>query len=81
MMDLIRASKSRFAALFAYRKAPRRLLGAVSEQRHLSAMASAKAIGVTTDDNFLRQLRVNQDRLMGDIHHTCQWGKGERWGE
>ena len=26
-------------------------------------------------------LKVKQDRLMSDIHHTCQWGKGERWGK
>lgn len=26
-------------------------------------------------------LKVKQDRLMNDIHHTCQWGKGEAWGE
>lgn len=26
-------------------------------------------------------LRVNQDRLMRDIHYTCQWGTGERWGK
>ena len=29
----------------------------------------------------LSDLKVNQDRLWNDIHHTCQWGKGERWGE
>jgi hydantoinase/carbamoylase family amidase len=26
-------------------------------------------------------LKVNQERLMNDLHHTCQWGTGERWGE
>lgn len=29
----------------------------------------------------LNSLRVNQDRLMNDIHTTCEWGKGERWGK
>ena len=29
----------------------------------------------------LAGLRINQDRLMNDIHSTCEWGKGERWGE
>ncbi|KAI7206689.1 hypothetical protein KC365_g16995, partial [Hortaea werneckii] len=29
----------------------------------------------------LSSLRVNQDRLMNDIHTTCEWGKGERWGD
>jgi hypothetical protein len=25
-------------------------------------------------------LKINQDRLMSNIHYTCQWGTGERWG-
>ncbi|KAK3675010.1 hypothetical protein LTR78_004943 [Recurvomyces mirabilis] len=29
----------------------------------------------------LASLRVNQDRLMKGIHDTCEWGKGERYGE
>lgn len=29
----------------------------------------------------LDDLRVDQNRLMEDIHYTCQWGTGERWGE
>lgn len=33
------------------------------------------------DDELLKDLKVNQGRLMEDIHHTCQWGTGERWGE
>ena len=24
--------------------------------------------------------KVNKDRLWADIHHTCQFGQGERWG-
>jgi len=26
-------------------------------------------------------LTVSRDRLWSDIHHTCQWGQGERWGK
>jgi hypothetical protein len=33
------------------------------------------------NDDLLLDLKVNQGRLMEDIHHTCQWGTGERWGE
>ncbi|KAF2219554.1 hypothetical protein BDZ85DRAFT_224954, partial [Elsinoe ampelina] len=29
----------------------------------------------------LAGLKVKQDRLMNDIHHSCQWGLGERWGD
>ena len=32
-------------------------------------------------DNDLKSLKVKKDRLMEDIHSTCEWGKGERWGE
>lgn len=33
-----------------------------------------------SEDHF-KDLKVNKARLMRDIHHTCQWGTGERWGE
>lgn len=26
-------------------------------------------------------LRANKDRLAKDLHHSCQWGYGIRWGE
>lgn len=26
-------------------------------------------------------LRANKDRLAQDLHHSCQWGSGIRWGE
>ena len=26
-------------------------------------------------------LRANKDRLAKDLHHSCQWGFGIRWGE
>lgn len=29
----------------------------------------------------LASLRINRERLMNDIHTTCEWGKGEPWGE
>lgn len=29
----------------------------------------------------LASLKIDGDRLMRDLHHTCEWGKGERWGE
>jgi hypothetical protein len=32
-------------------------------------------------DDMLKDLKVNQARLMEDIHSTCEWGTGERWGE
>ena len=26
-------------------------------------------------------LKINPDRLWKDLHYTCQWGTGERWGQ
>lgn len=26
-------------------------------------------------------LKVDKDRLAKDLHHSCQWGNGIRWGE
>lgn len=31
--------------------------------------------------NDVAALKVKEDRLMKDIHYTCQWGPGEAWGE
>lgn len=33
------------------------------------------------NDELLASLKVNTGRLMEDIHYSCQWGTGERWGE
>ncbi|KAK3681662.1 hypothetical protein B0T22DRAFT_472622 [Podospora appendiculata] len=32
------------------------------------------------DDATLQSLKVNQARLLADLHHTCQWGTGKPWG-
>ncbi|KAF2281605.1 N-carbamoyl-L-amino acid hydrolase [Westerdykella ornata] len=33
------------------------------------------------DEEMLATLKVNQGRLMEDLHYTCQWGTGQRWGD
>ncbi|KAF2839677.1 Zn-dependent exopeptidase [Patellaria atrata CBS 101060] len=33
------------------------------------------------DGEKMKSLKVHRDRLMKDIHHTAQWGTGERWGK
>ncbi|EME48492.1 hypothetical protein DOTSEDRAFT_67506 [Dothistroma septosporum NZE10] len=38
------------------------------------------AVSEMTERDFA-SLKINQDRLMNDIHSTSEWGKGERWGE
>ncbi|KAG9229591.1 carboxypeptidase-like protein Ss [Amylocarpus encephaloides] len=32
-------------------------------------------------DKELSAIRIDRDRLWKDLHTTCEWGKGERWGE
>lgn len=29
----------------------------------------------------LGNLKIDRERLWRDLHYTCQWGQGERWGE
>jgi hypothetical protein len=53
----------------------------VHHGRQFSVSAQrAIAVAEMTDNDF-KSLKVKQDRLMADIHSTCEWGKGERWGE
>lgn len=45
--------------------------------------ASTQAWCIATADMSAEDvagLKVQQDRLMNDIHYTCEWGKGEAWG-
>ena len=43
------------------------------------SLSSRRANAAYTTD--ISALKVDADRLCRDIHHTCQWGTGERWGE
>lgn len=66
------AAPSRFAAWQALR---------VSRRRHFAVSPRAAiAVNEMSPEDFA-SLRVDQDRMMNDIHSTCEWGKGERWGE
>ena len=58
------------------RKLPRR----ISLKPQLRAFAGSPRLDVNLTEDVLVNLKVKQDRLMADIHHTCQWGTGERWG-
>ncbi|KAK3331712.1 N-carbamoyl-L-amino acid hydrolase [Cercophora scortea] len=55
-------------------------------KRLLSTTAPTRAATTTTnrwkpiDDATLQTLKVNQTRLLSDLHHTCQWGTGQPWG-
>ena len=57
----------------------------------MSSSSTAKRSFSTTRQLWLRtkemngeqlaSLKVDQERLMRELHFTCQWGVGERWGE
>jgi hypothetical protein len=32
-------------------------------------------------DEQLAAAKIDRERLWKDLHSTCEWGKGERWGE
>lgn len=34
----------------------------------------------TMSEDEISGLKVQEERLMRDLHETCEWGKGERWG-
>jgi hypothetical protein len=38
-----------------------------------------KELATITEDE-ISGLKVKEDRLMRDLHETCEWGKGEVWG-
>ncbi|EKD12818.1 uncharacterized protein L3040_006972 [Drepanopeziza brunnea f. sp. 'multigermtubi'] len=35
----------------------------------------------TMSDAQYQSVKINRERLWRDLHETCQWGMGERWGE
>lgn len=48
------------------------------------SFSGSQARGLHTkemNDEQLSSLKVDQNRLMEDLHYTCHWGTGERWGE
>ncbi|KAH6870273.1 N-carbamoyl-L-amino acid hydrolase [Alternaria rosae] len=52
--------------------------------KHVRCFSSSPQWHIRTkemNDDSMRDLKVNQERLMKDIHDTCQWGIGEPWGE
>lgn len=49
--------------------------------RSFSCRAPFRAPSTTSVNHAeLGRLKVDQARLMKDIHHTCGWGTGKKWG-
>jgi hypothetical protein len=49
-------------------------------QKHFSTSAIRTKELATMSEEEVSGLKVKEDRLMGDLHETCEWGKGEVWG-
>ena len=32
-------------------------------------------------ESQLAEIKVNRERFWRELHETCEWGKGARWGE
>jgi hypothetical protein len=59
------------------------LLTSPSSIRQRSFSTTSKRDVKTTEmsDEQLAAVNINRERLWRDLHSTCEWGKGERWGE
>ena len=58
-----------------------RSVGGYGERRTFSGGSVLRLQTKELDEEALKSLKVNKKRLMDDLHHTCQWGTGKRWGK
>ncbi|KAF2229148.1 N-carbamoyl-L-amino acid hydrolase [Viridothelium virens] len=52
----------------------------ISACRSFSSTPRQCLATIEMSEQDLRSLKVNQDRLMNNLHYSSEWGKGERWG-
>ncbi|KAH0144837.1 amidase, partial [Aureobasidium melanogenum] len=52
----------------------------VSAKRHFSVSGRWNKELKTMSEEEVGGLKVQEQRLMRDLHETCEWGVGERWG-
>jgi signal transduction histidine kinase len=50
-------------------------------RRAFSVLKKQAMLSTELTEAQVSALRANRDRLAQDLHHTCQWGYGIRWGE
>jgi hypothetical protein len=49
-------------------------------QKHFSTSPTcSKELGSMSEEEVAGK-KVKEERLMRDLHETCEWGKGEVWG-
>ncbi|KAL5395902.1 hypothetical protein PMIN06_005211 [Paraphaeosphaeria minitans] len=65
------------------RRIPRwsQLTSGYEAKRSFSQTSTWRLMTKEMDEDALKSLKVNRKRLMEDLHHTCQWGTGKRWGK
>lgn len=49
--------------------------------RQFSASSRLAMLTTELSEAQVSALRANKERLAKDLHHSCQWGSGIRWGE
>lgn len=49
--------------------------------RPFSASYRQAMLSTELSEADVSALKANKDRLAKDLHHSCQWGYGIRWGE
>lgn len=52
----------------------------IKNSRHFSTSTTRTKEPSKMSEEEVSGLKVKEDRLMRDLHETCEWGKGERWG-
>jgi len=62
-------------------KVPTIVVTNAAARRSLSRSSQWQLHTKEMNEDMLRSLKVNRQRLMEDIHHTCKWGTGQRWGK
>jgi hypothetical protein len=51
-----------------------------THKTHFSTSPTYKKELAKMSEEEVSGLKVKEERLMRDLHETCEWGKGEVWG-
>lgn len=55
-------------------------VSSIKNQKAFSTSSERTKELATMSEPEVSGLRVQEERLMKDLHETCEWGKGEVWG-
>jgi len=54
---------------------------AIQHYRSFSVSRKLAMLSTELSEAEVSALKANKERLVKDLHHSCQWGYGIRWGE